>query len=225
MTTATQGAALTAEQRSALIDALTRELLASQTPAAAGTRDVGPGGEADGGAAVPAAPAAAPTGVEAQRFFGSLISVLGPPLVKWGMNWLSSRRRELGIPDQRDAASVERDFMSLFQSILTTLPQALPGIIQAFQGHRDLPAPRDADEAVQRFFPALLALLPAVIPAVTSIIDMFNKQRGVDAPPAIDDRDFLSALGSVFSTIGPMIPQIIQAFAGGGRDLPAPRTW
>ena len=221
MTTATQGAALTAEQRSSLIDALTRELLASQASVNGGaTRDVGP--DAVSGGTTPTAPT---TEEDQQRFFGSLLSVVGPPLLKWGMNWLSSRRRELGIPEQRDAASVERDFMSLFQSILTTLPQALPGIIQAFQG-RDLPAPRDADEAVQRFFPALLALLPAVIPAVQSIVGLFNKQRGIDTPPSINDRDFLSALGSVFSTIGPMIPQFIQAFSGGGRAVAAsPGQW
>ena len=71
---------------------------------------------------------------------------------------LQQRRRELGIPEQRDADAVERDFGSILGALLPKLLDAVPGIVTALQGK---PAPRSVEEENERFLPFLAALVPA----------------------------------------------------------------
>jgi hypothetical protein len=166
---------------------------------------------------------------DAERFFGgilqSLISTTVPQLATTVLGLLQQRRRELEIPDQRDAASVERDLQAILNAMLPQLIQAVPAIAGALSGR---PAPRGAEEEGQRFLPFLAAVLPAVISAVPSIISAFNQQRGADTtPPSISDPDVAQRfIGPLLQTFVPQLlqaaPSILQTiFGGGSRDVRA----
>src|SRR5262249_56702401 len=163
---------------------------------------------------------------DAQRFFGA---ILGPiianvvPQVASGiLGMLQQRRRELGIPEQRDAASVERDLKSILDLVLPKLIERIPDIAGFLSGR---PAPRSAEEEGQRFLPILGVIVPAVISAVPGIIKAFNQQRGVDAPPpSISDPDVRQRfLRPLMEWIGRPLcqsaPAILQSIFGGRRDV------
>jgi hypothetical protein len=201
-----------------LVNAVVRDLVATQ--AGPTRRDLGPD-------MASTSTAAAPSPEDAQRFFGA---ILGPiianvvPQVASGiLGMLQQRRRELGMPEQRDAASVERDLQSILASLLPKLIEAVPTIAGALSGR---PAPRSTEEEGQRFLPILGAILPAVISAVPGIISAFNRQRGAaDATqPSISNPDVAQRfLGPLLQTIVPPLlqsaPTILQSIFGGGRDV------
>jgi hypothetical protein len=202
-----------------LINAVTRDLVAKQ--ASSGSRDFGPD--------VTSPPTAAPLpDQDAQRFLGG---ILGPiitnvvPHIATGiLGMLQQRRRELGLPEQRDAASVERDLQSILASLLPKLLDAVPVIAGALSGK---PAPRSTEEESQRFLPILGAILPAVISAVPGIISAFNQRRGVDATqPSISNPDVAERfLGPLMQVLVPPLvqsaPAILQSIFGGGRGVSA----
>ncbi len=209
----------TSEDTRRLIDAVVRDLVPAQTSA---SRDFGQD-------VAGSAPADTPPAQDAQRLFdGILQSVIRyalPRLTTSVLGMLQQRRRELQIPDQRDAASVERDLQAILNAVLPQIVQAVPVIAGALSGR---PAPRGAEEEGQRFLPFLAALLPAVISAVPSIISVFNQQRGADAtPPSISDPDVSQRfIGPLLQTFVPQLlqaaPSILQAiFGGGSRDVGA----
>ncbi|WP_353814987.1 hypothetical protein [Agromyces sp. SYSU T00266] len=222
MSNTTQAPGLDQETRD-LVDAVVRNLVAAEM---GGSRDVGP--DAGSGASQSQTMVSA----DQQRFFGSivggLVSQVIPKVAPIIFNMLQQRRRDLGIPEQRDADSVSRDFGSILQSLLPKLLDAVPGIVTALQGR---PAPRSVEEENERFLPFLAAVVPALISAAPSIIGMFNKQRGADpTPPPISDREVSERF------IGPLlnvaVPALLQAapsilgsiFGGGGRDV-ATNAW
>jgi hypothetical protein len=202
-----------------LVNAVVRDLVAAQAGPA--RRDVGPDIGSTSTAAAPSADQ------DAQRFFGA---ILGPiianvvPQVASGiLGMLQQRRRELGMPEQRDAASVERDLQSILASLLPKLIEAVPIMAGALSGRS---APRGAEEEGQRFLPILGAILPAVISAVPGIISAFNRQRGADGQqPSISNPDVAQRfLGPLLQTIVPPLlqsaPAILQSIFGGGRAMP-----
>jgi hypothetical protein len=205
-----------------LIDAVVRNLVAAQT--GAGARDLG----ADVGMPSAELPAADD---EAQRFFGSVlntfVSQVVPTVVPQILGMLQQRRRELGLPEQRDTASVERDLGSILGALLPKLVAAIPSVVDAISGR---PAPRSADEENERFLPLLGALIPAVVSAVPSIIGAFNQQRGADAtPPPYTDPDVAQRfLGPLLAVTVPALvqaaPSILGSIFGGGRAVAA-TTW
>lgn len=218
---ATQDSALDAETR-ALVDAsnaFARKLAAAH--AASGSRDLG--ADVAGTASGQLVPAGAE---DQQRFFGSIVKTLVttvlPKVAPVVLNMLQQRRRELGIPEQRDADSVSRDLGAILGVVLPKLLDAVPGIVSALQGR---PAPRSVEEENDRFLPFLAAVVPALVSAAPSIIGLFNKQRGVDGtPPPISDREVSERF--IGPLLGAVVPQLIQAapsiFAsifGGGRDV------
>ena len=209
-----------------LIDAVVQDLVTTQAGSA--SRDVGT-------EMAQPSPAAAPSpGQDQQRFFGaiagSLISAVVPKIATGILGMLQNRRRELGMPEQRDAASVERDLQSILSVLGPKLLESVPLIAAALSGK---PAPRGPEEENQRFLPFLAAVLPAVISAVPGIISAFNRQRGADATqPSISDPDVAERfLGPLMQTLVPQLlqaaPSILGSIFGGGRDVSAPaqRTW
>jgi len=207
-----------------LIDAVVRNLVAAQT--GAGSRDVGP--DVLGAPSAEARPTA---DQDTQRFFGSILSSIVsnvvPTVATHVLGMLQQRRRELGLPEQRDAAAVERDLGSILGVLLPKLVEAIPGVVAAISGR---PAPRSAEEENERFLPFLAALIPAVVSAVPSIVGAFNQQRGVDAtPPPLTDPDVAERfLGPLLASTIPIIvqsaPSIVQSIFGGRRDV-ATTAW
>jgi hypothetical protein len=204
-----------------LINALAQDLATAQTGSA--KRDFGP----DTGSS--STSTGASTNQDAQRFFGgilgSLVSNVVPKIATGILGMLQQRRRDLGIPEQRDAASVERDLQSILGSLLPKLLDAVPIIANALSGKT---APRSTEEESQRFLPFLAAVLPAVISAVPGIISAFNQQRGADATqPSISNPDVAERfLGPLMQTLVPQLlqsaPVILQSIfggGGGGRDV------
>jgi hypothetical protein len=157
----------------------------------------------------------------------SLISNVVPKLAGTVINMLRQRRRELGIPEQRDADAVERDFQAILNALLPKLLEAVPVIAGALSGR---PAPRGPEEEAQRFLPFLAAVIPAVISAVPSIIGAFNQQRGADAtPPSISNPEVAERfIGPLMQTFVPQLlqaaPSIFASIFGGGRDVGAGRA-
>jgi len=183
----------------------------------------------DPGSDVGTSTAAVPSDQDTQRFLGflgPLIATTVPQIATGILGLLQQRRRELGIPEQRDAAAAsverERDFQSILASLLPQIIAAVPNMVSALSGSS---APRSTEEEGQRFLPILAALLPAVISAVPGIIGAFNRQRGADAPqPSITNPDVAQRfLGPLLQTIVPQLlqsaPAILQSIFGGGRDL------
>jgi hypothetical protein len=169
---------------------------------------------------------------DTQRFFGGLIQSLVtnviPKVAPHILNLLQQRRRELGLPEQRDAEAVERDFQSILNAILPKLLDAVPGIVNAIAGQ---PAPRSTEEESERFLPILAGVIPAIIGAVPQIVSMFNRQRGTDpTPPPISDADVAQRfIGPLLSSIVPQLlqaaPSILGAVFGGRRDVPPSSSW
>lgn len=205
-----------------LVQGLAREMSQNlaATQQASTRRDAGP----DLTGTAPSAPADQDT----QRLFGSILSGLVqhvvPKLAQGILGLLQQRRRELGLPEQRD---VERDFGDILNALLPKLIDAVPTIVNAVTGR---PAPRSTEEEAERFLPFLAAVLPAVISAVPSIIGAFNHQRGVDAtPPPITDPDVAQRfLGPLLATVVPQLiqaaPSILATIFGSRRDITT-RTW
>jgi hypothetical protein len=203
-----------------LIDAVVQNLVAAQT--GAGSRDVG----ADV-VGTPTTEAPLSADQDTQRFFGSILSSfvkhVVPTVTTQVLGMLQQRRRELGLPEQRDAAAVERDLSSILGALLPKLVDAIPGVVAAISGH---PAPRSTEEESERFLPFLAALIPAVVSAVPSIIGAFNQQRGVDAtPPPFTDSDVAQRfLGPLLASTIPILvqsaPSILESIFGGRRDVP-----
>jgi len=208
-----------------LIDAVVQDLVTTQAGSA--SRDVGT-------EMAQPSPGAPPPDQDQQRFFGaiagSLISAVVPKIATGILGMLQNRRRELGMPEQRDAASVERDLQSILNVLGPKLLESVPLIAAALSGK---PAPRGPEEENQRFLPFLAAVLPAVISAVPGIISSFNRQRGADATqPSLSDPDVAERfLGPLMQTLVPQLvqaaPSILGSIFGGGRDVSAPaqRTW
>jgi hypothetical protein len=223
MTAETLQAPRLAADRQKLIDALVQDLVANQTGRA--SRDLGP--DVSGSAAGPDLGSQ-----DDQRFFGSvlqsIITHVIPTVAPIIHGILQQRRRELGLPDERDADALQRDFGSILGALLPTLLQAIPGIVSAISGQR---APRGPEEESQRFLPFLAALIPAVVSAVPSIIGLFNRQRGVDdtPPPITDPAVAQRFLGPLLSTFIPQLlqaaPSILGSIFGGGRDVGTSSTW
>ncbi|WP_347346283.1 hypothetical protein [Microbacterium sp.] len=203
-----------------LVDAIARDLTAAQV--SSGQRDLG--------ADVAEAPVSADA-AEQQRFFGAalgaLASVVVPKVATGILGLLQQRRRDLGIPEQRDADAVSRDFSAILSALLPKLIDAVPTLVGALQGR---PAPRSVEEENERFLPFLAAVVPAIVSAAPSIISLFNKQRGVDdAPPSISDPEVSERF--IGSLLGAVVPQILQAapsilgsIFGGRRDV-AETAW
>jgi hypothetical protein len=222
MTMATQVPVLDKETRD-LIDAIARNLAAQTT---GGQRDIGP--DAAGTAAGQVSTA---TSEEQQRFFGSILQSIVtnviPKVAPVVLGMLQQRRRDLGLPEQRNAEGVSRDFGSILGALLPKLLDAVPGIVSALQGR---PAPRSVEEENERFLPFLAAVVPALISAAPSIIGMFNKQRGADGtPPSISDREVSERfIGPLLSVAVPALlqaaPSILGSIFGGGRDV-ATNAW
>ncbi|MFB6608739.1 hypothetical protein ACFCVO_00320 [Agromyces sp. NPDC056379] len=223
MAEATQQRTLDEETRD-LVDALARSLAAAQ--GSTSQRDLGPDT-----AATPAVPGATAVGEDQQRFFGSILQSIVtdviPKVAPVVFGMLQQRRRELGIPEQRDADAVSRDFSSILGALLPKLLDAVPGIVTALQGR---PAPRSVEEENERFLPFLAAVVPALISAAPSIIGLFNRQRGADGtPPPISDREvserFIGPLlGSFIPPFLQAAPSILSSIFGGGRDVGA-QAW
>jgi hypothetical protein len=213
-----------------LIDAVARDLVATQ--AGSGRRDVGPDMAGTSTSAAPSTDGAAASDQDTQRFFGSilggLVSTVIPKLATGILGMLQQRRRELGLPEERDAASMERDLQSILASLLPKLLEAVPVIAGALGGK---PAPRSADEESQRFLPFLAAVLPAVISAVPHIISAFNRRRGTDdTPPALSDPNVAERfIGPLMQTLVPQLlqsaPSILSAIFGGGRREVSTAAW
>jgi hypothetical protein len=205
-----------------LVDNLTRELSENLAAVqqAGGTRALGSG--------VAGGTPSAPTDQDAQRFFGAILSGLVqhvvPAAAQGILGLLQQRRRELGLPEQRD---LDRDFESILTALLPKLIDAVPGIITAVSGQS---APRSTEEEAERFLPFLAAVVPAVISAVPSIINAFNRQRGVAATtPPISDPDVAQRfIGPLLSSFVPQLlqsaPSILGSLFGGRREMPA-STW
>lgn len=210
----------------ALVDAVARKL-AAQT---AGGAQSG-GGSRDVGTDVTPTTAAPAVSDDQQRFFGSivqsLVSTVIPKVAPVIFGMLQQRRRELGLPEQRDAEAATRDFGAILGALLPKLLDAVPGIVTALQGR---PAPRSAQEENERFLPFLAAVIPALVSAAPSIIGLFNQQRGADGtPPPISDREVSERfIGPLLSAVVPQVlqaaPSIFASIFGGGRDVAA-STW
>jgi hypothetical protein len=164
---------------------------------------------------------------DAQRLFGGiltgLVSTVVPKIATGILGLLRQRRRELGIPEQRDAAATERDLQSILNSLLPKLIEAVPVIANALSGK---PAPRGAEEEGHRFLPMLGVVLPAVIAAVPEIVSAFNRQRGADPtqPPISNPEVAERFIGPLMQTLVPQLvqsaPAVLQSiFAGGSRDV------
>jgi hypothetical protein len=207
-----------------LVDAVARNLAAAQTSAT--QRDVGPDS-----ATAPAAQVSPAVGEDQQRFFGSILESIVtkviPKVAPVVFGMLQQRRRELGLPEQRDAESVSRDFGSILEALLPKLLDAVPAMVTALQGR---PAPRSVEEENERFLPFLAAVVPAIISAAPSFIGLFNKQRGADGtPPSISDPDVSERfIGPLLSAVVPQLlqaaPSIFGSIFGGGRDV-AGASW
>jgi hypothetical protein len=219
-----------------LMDAVVRDLVAAQRTGISTSRDFGPDVQPGGGIT---APVGKPTmsDEESQRFFGNILQTLVtdviPTVAPHILNLLQQRRRELGIPEQRDAAALERDFGSILSALLPKLLDAVPTLVSTIAGQ---PAPRSAEEETQRFLPFLAAVVPALISAAPAIIGAFNQQRGADpTPPAISDPDVAQRFfGPLLSAIVPPLlqsaPTILNTIFGGRRDIGGSRdvqsrTW
>jgi hypothetical protein len=208
-----------------LVDAVVQDLMAAQ--AGAPTRDLGPdtvGAQSGNEEPTVSQP-------ETQRFFGavlsSCLSYVIPKVSSHILGMLQQRRRELGLPEQRDAVSVERDLQAILAALIPKIVDAIPGLVSAISGQ---PAPRSPEEEGQRFLPFLAALIPAVVSAVPAIIGAFNQQRGVDAtPPPITDPDVAQRFfGPLLAALVPQLieaaPTILGSIFGGRRDV-VTRTW
>jgi hypothetical protein len=204
-----------------LVDAVVRNLVANQ--AGAGSRDLA----ADVTRAPSETGVATATSQDAQRLFGGIletvINVVIPKVTPHILTLLQQRRRELSLPEQRNADVVERDLRSIIGALLPKLVAAIPGIVSAITGQ---PAPRSREEEGQRFLPFLAALIPAVVSAVPSIIGAFNQQRGVDETPPITDPDVAQRFfGPLLSAFVPDLlqaaPTILGSIFGGRRDVAA----
>jgi hypothetical protein len=212
-----------------LISAVTQDLMSSNlmwSQGVSASRDVGP--DLSGTSTVSGTPTTAGD-QDAQRLFGSILSGIVQnvlPKVATGIiGMLQQKRRELGLPEQRDAASVERDLQSILSSLLPKLIEAVPMIASSLSGK---PAPRSTEEESQRFLPFLAALIPAVISAAPGIISAFNRRRGVDGvEPSISNPEVAERfIGPLLQTL---VPQLLQSapsilgsiFGGGRRDVQA----
>jgi hypothetical protein len=174
------------------------------------------------GSAVTGGTPSAPAGQDAQRFLGAILSGLVqhvvPAAAQGILGLLQQRRRELGLPEQRD---VERDFESILTVLLPKLIDAVPSIVSAITGES---APRSTEEEAERFLPFLAAVVPAVISAVPSIINAINRQRGVAAPPPpITDPDVAQRfIGPLVASLVPQLlqsaPSILGSIFGNRRD-------
>ena len=212
-----------------LIDAVARNLMAAQARPA--SRDVGPD---MAGTPTTAAPSTTipSSDQDAQRFFGGIlggiVSSVVPKIATGILGMLQQKRRELGLPEQRDAASMERDLQSILASLLPKLLDAVPMIAGAMSGK---PAPRSTEEESQRFLPFLAAVLPAVISAVPGIVSAFNRQRGADgAEPSISNPDVAERfIGPLMQTLVPQLlqsaPAILGSIFGGGRRDVSTAVW
>jgi hypothetical protein len=198
---------------------------ASASRGPGGSRDPGP--DLSGTAAPVSGPSTTAADQDAQRFFGSILSTIGsvivPKLATGIIGMLQQKRRELGLPEQRDAASMERDLQSVLSSLLPALVQAVPMIASSLSGQ---PAPRSPEEESQRFLPFLAAVVPALISAAPKIISAFNRQRGVEsAEPSISSPEVADRfIGPLLQTL---VPQLLQSapsilgsiFRGGHRRV------
>jgi hypothetical protein len=192
-------------------------------------RGASTGGQSSGGSRDPGEDmTGSTTAQDSQRFFGAILSGIVqhvvPSVAQGVLGLLQQRRRELGLPEQRD---VERDFESILTAILPKLIDAVPAIVTAFAGQ---PAPRSTEEEAERFLPLLGALIPAVVSAVPSIISAFNRQRGIDAPPPpITDPDVAERfLGPLLGLVVPQVlqhaPSILNSIFGPRREITG-STW
>jgi H+/gluconate symporter-like permease len=175
----------------------------------------------------PSAAAFSSSNQDAQRLLSSILSTIGsvivPKLATGIIGMLQQKRRELGLPEQRDAASMERDLQSVLSSLLPALVQAVPMIASSLSGQ---PAPRSPEEESQRFLPFLAAVVPALISAAPKIISAFNRQRGVEsAEPSISSPEVADRfIGPLLQTL---VPQLLQSapsilgsiFRGGHRRV------
>lgn len=208
-----------------LMDALVKDLVAAQAVVGSGPD----GGTRDVPAPVPPSvpsTSAADGQPEAERFFGGLVKVICtkviPKVAPLVLDLLQNRRRELGLPEERDAASVERDLGAILNALFPKLLEAVPTIIAAVSGQ---PAPRGTEQENERFLPFLAALVPALISAVPTIINAFNGNRGVVTPepsiadPAVVDRFIGPLLAGVLPQLLQAAPSILSSIFGGGRDI------
>ena len=192
-----------------LIDAVARDLVATQ--AGTGRRDIGPDMSGTSPSVAPSMDGSPSSDQDTQRFFGSilggLVSTVVPKIASGILGMLQQRRRDLGLPEERDSASMERDLQSILASLLPKLLEAVPAIAGALGGK---PAPRSAEEESQRFLPFLAAVIPAVISAVPHIVSAFNRRRGVDdTPPPLSDPAVAERfIGPLMQTL---VPQLLQA--------------
>lgn len=214
----------------ALINAVARNLAATQGRPA--SRDFGPDMAGTPATAAPSTAATPSSDEDAQRFFGGIlggiVSSVVPKIATGILGMLQQKRRELGLPEQRDAASMERDLQSILASLLPKLLDAVPVIAGALSGK---PAPRSTEEESQRFLPFLAAVLPAVISAVPGIVSAFNRQRGADgAEPSISNPDVAERfIGPLMQTLVPQLlqsaPAILGSLFGGGRRDVSTAVW
>lgn len=163
---------------------------------------------------------------DAQRLLIGVLSAIGsaivPKLAMGVIGMLQQKRRELGLPEQRDAASMERDLQLVLSSLMPHLVKAVPMIVSSLNGK---PAARGPEEESQRFLPFLAAVVPALISAAPKIISAFNRQRGVDStePSSSDPRVAELFIGPMLQTLVPQIlqaaPAILGSIYGGGRRV------
>jgi hypothetical protein len=209
---------ITNDETRPLLNKMVRDFVATQ----AGPASRDPGVDI----ASPSTAAALSPDQDAQRFLGGilgpLIANVGPKILTGILGMLQKRRRELGMPEQRDAASLERDLQSILATLLPKLVEAVTTSAVALSGK---PAPRSTEEADQRFLPILGAILPAVISCVPGWISAFNQQRGADATlPSISDPDVAERfLGPLMQVLVPALvqsaPAMLQSIFGGGRGV------
>ena len=202
------------------------------TQAEAETGDVGSESARAPTTAAPSAAAFSSSNQDAQRLLSGILSgiVSGivPKLATGIIGMLQQKRRELGLPEQRDAASMDRDLELVLSSLLPQLAQAVPTIAGSLSGK---PAPRSPEEESQRFLPFLAAVVPALISAAPKIISAFNRQRGVEsAEPPISDPEVARFLGPLMQTLVPQLlqsaPSILDSiFGGGGRRNVSTSVW
>jgi hypothetical protein len=169
---------------------------------------------------------------EGQRIFGALISQFVPPIASGILGLFRQRRRDLGIPEQRDSNSDEQDLRMVLPPLLQNILSVIPGIVKELSGK---PAPRGAEEEAQRFFPLLVPVLSAAISAAPGIIAAFNRQRGAEGSepsvtdPEVADRFIGPLLSKVVPTLlksaGPILQSIFRGDSGSRGAGSSSSTW
>lgn len=219
------------------MDSLGRDMAAALTPflmasmssqGASASRDPGgpsrdPGPDLSATATVSGSPT---TAADQERFLGGILSAIGsgivPKLATGIISMLQQKRRELNLPEQRDAASMERDLQGVLAALLPALTQAIPVLVSSLSGK---PAPRSPEEETERFLPFLAACVPALISAAPKIISLFNRQRGApSAEASISSPEVAERfIGPLLQTVVPQLlqaaPSILGSIFGGRRDV------